>query len=112
MDLLKALNNYRINGISIYYVIDALNNSSQYKDIPTTSVVLNNKYINTLNLKCIREYYKDPLTNKKVKITSTNKCFCVKKAFSISDNNHYCSNCHRIMANKLFHNEAILLKKC
>lgn len=64
-------------------------------------------------LKCVREYYLDPSTLKKIKKTNiTNECSSIQKKLGITNcNTFHCKKCHKTMIDKFFDEKSFLIKK-
>ena len=71
---------------------------------------LNNKLI---PIKCVKDYYLDPKTNKKIKINNvTNPCHNIQKCFNIENvDSRRCVECHRQAINNYLKGQISLYKK-
>lgn len=108
MDLIDKLYKTRIENISLFIVLDKINNS-EYNLVGNNLML---KYFSKIiPLKCIREYYNDPLTNKKMpKVNLANPCNKIKLTFGVS-NSQNCRDCHFYLAEKCLSGEISLHKK-
>ena len=108
MNIGSVLCRLKIDGISPIELIGLINEES-YRQTANNLILQLNKKMKPL--KCVGDYYRDPVTGKKVKTTSLNNpCHNIKNAFSI-DTSIGCHNCHKCMASKLMSGEVELLKK-
>lgn len=109
MELLRFINGSLIEDIPLSYLLQELKSTQHL--IKTN--VLNIKYNNRLkNIKCIREYYIDPSTNKKMpRVSMVNPCQKIHGVFNINRCVSLdCNNCHQIMIEKYYNNESFLIK--
>lgn len=67
----------------------------------------------TTIIKCVRQYYLDPVTLKKIKkINITNECANIHKKLNITNCNSFnCKKCHSIMIDRFFDGKSFLIKK-
>lgn len=113
MDLIDRLCNTKIENTSLFSVLDMIN--SQDYSISGNNLMLkksvNSNKSKLIPLKCVREYYNDPLTNKKMpKVNLANPCNKIKLTFGISDC-YNCRDCHFKLAEKCLSGEISLHKK-
>lgn len=110
MDLISFYTNGKIENISLLKlenhlkytpIRNGLKNGFVYKD--------NNKYV---PIKCIRNYYKDPLTGKLIpNIKLTNPCMTIRSKFGLNHSCHNCIDCHLDMINEYWNGNAELYVK-
>ena len=108
MEILNLLNNSRIEDIPLLELEDRL---SKLRGLRSESVILIDYNNRTKNIKCIREYYLDPNTNKKMpKVNIVNACPIIQRSFGVKCSTNDCRRCHMLMIEQYFKNEASLIK--
>ena len=92
MDIINYIKNANIEGISILKLKDMLKDSNLQNPL-----ILPDSNGNNVFIKCIREYYKDPSTGKKMKkVNVANECNVIRRTFGINNVSQFaCASCHR-----------------
>ena len=109
MELLSFLNNSSIEDIPLLELESQLSQLKQTVRTNYLSITYNSRI---KPIKCVREYYLNPLTKKKVpKVNIVNACTSIHGTFGIKDCASVdCNNCHRKMIENYFNGEAYLIK--
>lgn len=108
MELLSFLNNASIEGIPLLELnekLNRINNTNQ-------SCIVIGYNDRMKSIKCIREYYLDPITKKKApKVNMVNPCPAIHGIFGVNNcASADCKNCHKKMIETYFSHEAFLIK--
>lgn len=110
MELLSFLNGSSIENIPLLELDSQL---SKIKSTGNMAQAITINYASRIKVvKCIREYYLDPLTKKKtVKVNIVNPCPAIHGLLGVDNCASVdCNSCHRKMIENYFNGEAFLIK--
>ena len=110
MNLLKIIKDTKIEGIKILEFCDFLKKADSGQATP---FLYKDKDGKSHSIKCIKEYYVDPTTGRKMKtVNVSNKCNAVRQTFTLTGDitHESCFECHEKMLQRFMNSEARLLK--
>lgn len=109
MELLSFINRSSIEGIPLLDLETELNKLQ--RSVMTNMVIVTHGD-RQKNIKCIREYYLNPLDKKKLpKVNIVNPCNSIQGALNVQGCQPIdCKNCHLQMIEKYFSGQAFLIK--
>lgn len=109
MELIKYYTKDHIEGLTVFQINDILNNTHNM----TNNGTLFLKGDKLILLKCVREYYLSPTTNKKIpKINISNDCYRIQRELNIENvTSKDCLSCHKNIINQYFNNKISISRK-
>lgn len=108
MNIIKFINNANINGINVFKLKEQLLTQDSNSYNQNNIILYEGKVV-----KCVKNYYIDPETGKKIKQQNiVNECNKIRRTFGVENNvaSHCCKKCHIIMINKFLSGEINKIK--